>query len=383
MYTVTSRLGVSNANWLDGLPTLAVEFWLQVASGGNGGSDRTIFRAGGTLSSGGTRRIVIRNDETADVGTATETLSFLTRHADGTERITCLATNLQDESRHHWVFSVTAGTHKIWRDSATLAASAQSGTATGNLQVLSDAATIGDPSILANEAIPGTYGRIIFWPFVPSDQWVLASYRNQNDPADFMGIGALDEATVANLSPVAVPIYATAEVSGTGTGSPSVVNVITPAIHPDSGTITCTAAGPAPNGSVSRTTTTVTYTPSTSTAAVYRVPYTISDGSKVSRSRILYDTAVGQFLALPFGWWNRFKNSKGYGKYSGQRFYSGVMSMNWTGSSQQWNNNNGNPSAKPPTRPTTGIWNQFTGHMPEAVGGNLGATVSGLSLIHI
>lgn len=146
VYTVTSRLGVSNANWLDGLPTLAVEFWLQVASGGNGGSDRTIFRAGGTLSSGGTRRIVIRNDETADVGTATETLSFLTRHADGTERITCLATNLQDESRHHWVFSVTAGTHKIWRDSATLAASAQSGTATGNLQVLSDAATIGDPA---------------------------------------------------------------------------------------------------------------------------------------------------------------------------------------------------------------------------------------------
>lgn len=374
VYTTTSRLINTNSAWLDGLGSFAIDFWLQASTtdAGATGNDPIAIRVGGTNSSSGTRRVSLRYDEVGDYGAASETILWSTLHSDG-ERFSNLPASSQDTSRHHWMFSVSAGVHKVWRDASSLTFSGQNGTAVGNTKTLSEAITIGDP-LATNAGVPGSYGRIVFWPFQPADIWVWCTYQNQNDPTSFDGIGALDQATVTNKSPVAVPIYATASVTTGGVGSPSAINVLSYIVNPDSDTVTVTAAGPAPNGTVSRTSTTVTYTPSTTTAGTYAVPYTISDGTKTSSSYIFYAVSVGSYPAPAFGWWNRYKNAKGYAPYSGQAFYSGVMSMNWDSSNTNWTADNGNPSASPYVVPTSGQWNTFTEYEPEAVGGNIGFT---------
>lgn len=276
-YGTSSRLVSGTAAWLDGLGTIAIEFWAKLSSVPT--ADDIILRVGNA-----TRKLVIRADPTGDYGSTTNTIMFSTVLSDG-ERFTNLPSSSLDTTDHHYIFSVASGVHKIWRDGAVITPGGSSGTAVGSISTGGDPITIGDPTAISNAGVVGGLSKIIFWPFVPGATWVAMSYLAQSDPVALIGCGGLDSAAVSNRAPIAMPLA----VAGTS-GTKALCNVVTSAVNPDTGeTLTCTAAGPAsPSGSVERTTTNVNLTVTTASQAVFRVPYTISDGSKTASSVAIY-----------------------------------------------------------------------------------------------
>lgn len=189
----------------------------------------------------------------------------------------------------------------------------------GALSVAStDELAIGDPSPSSITGAPGDYGRVTMWPTAFGAQRAAVSYRHQADFTRWVGSGAENRISDTNLSPVAVPLRATATA-----GTATTIDVRPTAYDPNSGDTLSVVAGSASvvsgSGSVVITSGNLVFTPSSSFTGEAVLGYTLRDtAGKQSTGRVYVTVsgappASGLSLRNPFNKWSAHHRPIGNG----------------------------------------------------------------------
>lgn len=203
VFAASSYARKVNPSWPNGLTALAVELQVTPSSAANGAC---VLRIGGTAANSA--------DFALYTFTSGQAYAAFTRFGGSSAASSIGPNDSVKLQRQHVIAGGQSGSApSIFIDGAAVAVTAGAGSVigTGGLNVsATENVSVGASTGEQTTALPGTYGRVIVWPFMPSAAWAAASYRLQANAGALIGMGAENAAGSANRSPVCVPMVGAA-----------------------------------------------------------------------------------------------------------------------------------------------------------------------------
>lgn len=289
------------------LSAFSVEFWIRPAAFVDG----HIIRIG-SPTDGAAHKLRIRMTSAGAVQTE-RTAGAATQSSVSADGVLTAGTWT------HVVAVFPSGTNNLlYIDGAPSTLTNTGAAVSGALSIAStDEIAIGDPSPAALTGFDGDIGRVTLWPLARGAQYAAVAYRHQSDFTRWVGSGAENRISDTNLSPVAVPVRATAT-----SGTAVTIDVRPTGYDPNSGDTLSVVAGSASvvsgSGSVTITSGNLVFTPSASFTGEAVLGYTLQDTAgkrSVGRVYVTVSAATGGGATLqnPFNKWSAHHRPIGNG----------------------------------------------------------------------
>jgi len=174
--------------------------------------------------------------------------------------------------------------HVLYVNGESVALTHTGAAVSGPLTIASnDEIAIGNATIGDRVGMAGDIGRVTMWPFAMSASRAKASYRQQNNLAQWVGISGENASSDTNKAPTAVPVQETLTA-----GAAKTIPVISRAYDPDGDALSIVPGSLAPStGTASNVSDQIVWTPPASFTGLATCAFALRDGGgKSSQSRV-------------------------------------------------------------------------------------------------
>ena len=188
---------------------------------------------------------------------------------------------------YHVVATLPNGTdHRLYVNGEPVALTHAGAAVGGAMTALStDEVSLGRPTLAAFPGFAGDLGRVTLWPIAMSASRAKASYRQQNNLAQWVGVGGENASSDTNRAPVAVPLQAALTAGGANT-----IDVIAKAYDQDGDALSIVGPLTPTNGAASIVSDRVVWTPASSFSGAATCPFPLRDGGGKTGVSTIYAT---------------------------------------------------------------------------------------------
>lgn len=286
----TSSFARRTAPGLGALADLTPEFWVKPTAFGH------LFYLGPRATGTSVARIWI---DAAGAWNVLRTIGAATQSAKSADGAAVLG------STYHVVGVFDSGNnHRLTINGETVTLTMTGAAVTGSNSIGSDdEIALGDPTLASLVGFAGDMGRVTLWPFAMSAGRAKASYRQQNNLAQWVGISGENASSDTNRAPTAVPVQ-----EALTSGVAKTIPVISRAYDPDGDALSIQAGSVVPsNGTASIVSDQVVWTPAPSFVGSAACDFALRDGGGKSSASKIYAT-----VAAPTGIVDRPKRPFGF-----------------------------------------------------------------------